>query len=682
MYSQNSRWAVPSPVRRYRLLVAVALLSSLFLSDVGRAELNPQQKQQVTEIAKLVREAGVLFQAGDFGESGKRIESAMTQIDSLIEQGGPEAYDAVAPAFGRIVNAHALLELEGIALRPFERPRRPEMAAKAETPANSKPDKTPETPDKTPARRPKPQRGAGQPDQQDAGPSFVRQIGPLLVQHCGRCHINRTQGNFSMANFAMLAQGPPEGTVIFPGDPVGSRLIETIETGDMPRGGTVPAAHLQLLKDWVSAGAKYDGNSPLIPLVSMAANAPPLPTTPDMPAPATPTTPTDPSVRPPTGSETVSFAKDVAPLLLKNCNGCHIDAMQTRGGLRMDNFGLLIRGGDSGEIVLPNRAAASLLIRKLKGEEGQRMPANRPPLSDEQITLISRWIDENATFDGPVANQPLSVLAQQAWAASASDEELSERRQELAKKNLGLVAAGSSSPTEVESDRFLVIGNVGDATAAAVLAAADKVSGKIKSTIDLGAIRGRITIYALPKRYDYSEFAKMAESRSVPSDWQSHWRHDGVDAYIAMVAGPGDSDAMLEARLTGPLTSLAVATRGADIPRWLSEGVGRATTARLYARGFPAVDAWNQGLLVAVSGIRDGKQVVENGLAPEQTDLVGYAIATLILKSQRRQYDSLLKNLDKGDSFADAFTSAFGGSPAEFIDRWKPALAGGGRRRN
>ena len=41
-----------------------------------------------------------------------------------------------------------------------------------------------------------------------------------------------------MATFAALMKGPPEGVVvIFAGDTVGSRLIETIETGDMPRGG-------------------------------------------------------------------------------------------------------------------------------------------------------------------------------------------------------------------------------------------------------------------------------------------------------------------------------------------------------------------------------------------------------------------------------------------------------------
>lgn len=667
------------PRRRCWRLFATGMLLLAWVSGLARtchADLSSQQKQQVTEIASLVREAGTLFQAGDFEQSGERIEAAMARIDALIEEGGAEAYDAVSPAFGRIINAHALLELEGIALRPFERPERPEMSPPPPATATSSAAPRPERP--TPRSRPG--RGATPSEPADAGPSFVRQIAPILVQHCGRCHINRSEGNFTMANFALLAKGPPEGTVIFPGDPVGSRLIETIETGDMPRGGgKVPDAQLQLLKDWVIAGAKYDANSPLIPLVSLAASAPP-PSTSATPSP-TPPVAMDPSVRTPSGTETVSFAKDVAPLLLSNCQGCHIEATQARGGLRMDSFSLLMRGGDSGEIVLPNRSAASLLIRKLKGEEGQRMPVGRPPLSDEQIALIGRWIDENATFDGPTATQPLGVLAQQAWAGSASDEELSERRRELARKNFALVA-GSNPVTERESDRFLVIGNLGEATADAVLTAANKVSGRIKSTIDLSGIRGRVTIFALPRRYDYSEFAKMVESRAVPPDWQSHWKHDGVDAYVAVVAGPGDSDSTIEARLTGPLTSLAVATRGSGVPRWFAEGVGRATTARLFARGFPTVDSWNQGLPIALSSIRDGKQVVENGLPPEQSDLVGYAVGTQILKSQRRQYDTLLKNLDKGESFEDAFVAAFGGTPADYIDRWKPATGGNGPRRN
>jgi mono/diheme cytochrome c family protein len=698
MNAVSTRWAslqAHSPGRW--LCLGVVLIAWLAGSSV-RGELTADQKRSVVQIATLVKEAGSLFQAGDFEQSGQRIEAAMSAIDQLVEQGGAEAYDAVAPVFPRIVNAHALLELEGVRLPPFERPERPEMAA-APSPPQSKPspdkpttappeaDTAPDPATKKPLAKPRAPRGRNKPEPEaaaDTGPSFIRQIGPILVQHCGNCHIGKSEGNFSLVNFAMLAKGPPEGTVIFPGDAVGSRLIETIESGDMPRGGgQVPAAQLQLIKDWIIAGAKYDGNSPLIPLVAMAASAPPP--TGDAAMPAAP--PVDPSIRQPTGSETVSFAKDIAPILIENCNGCHINAMQTRGGLRLDDFASLMRGGDNGEIVMPMLSADSLLVRKLKGEEGQRMPAGgRPPLSDEQIALISKWIDENATFDGATADQPLGVLASLAWAGSASDKELSERRAELARKNLRLVAPGEDKWIERESKDFFLIGNLGEATADVVIAAADKVAGKIKSFADPTTIRGRVTIVGLPKRYDYSEFCKMVESRAVPTEWQSHWKQDGVDAYIAIVAGPSDSDDVIEARLVGPLTSLAVAMRGSGVPRWLAEGVGRAATAKIAARDFPNVESWNQGLPAAVAGITSGDQFVKDGLAPEQTDLIGYAIATTMLRGQRRQYDALLKNLEKGEPFDAAFTAAFGGAPAAYVDRWKPAKppAGGGQpvRRN
>ena len=82
--------------------------------------------------------------------------------------------------------------------------------------------------------------------------------------------------------------------------------------------------------------------------------------------------------------------------------------------------------------------------------------------------------------------------------------------------------------------------------------------------------RGRATLFVLPKRYDYSEFAKMVEGRGVPSDWTSHWRFDGIDAYVSLVATERDETDAIADRLTAPLTSLAVATRGLDVPRWLA----------------------------------------------------------------------------------------------------------------
>lgn len=655
------------------LLTLTTVVLALVNSRPAAAELTAGQKKSVTEIAQQLIEAEKLYQAGSYAESGTKIDATTDAVAKFITEGGPDAFDAVSKAFPRIVNLHAMLELEGVAVKPFAQPERPDAASAAEMKADAKPKPATQPRPTAKPRRPMPEPAAA------AGPSFASQIAPILVQRCGSCHINNSRGDFNMATFAMLAKGPPAGTVVFPGDVVASRLIETIETGDMPRGGgKVSPAELQLLKDWVLAGAKYDAPSPMIPLAALAANAPAGAAAPMAAEPAQ-----DPMLRAPTGKETVSFAKDIAPILLANCGGCHIDAMQVRGGLRMDTFTALMRGGDSGEIVLPTRAAASLLVKKLKGEEGDRMPAGgRPPLSDEQITLISKWIDENATLDGPDKDQPLAVMASQAWAAAATPEELSARRAELARKNMKLMGSGSSKVIEQSADPFFVIGDVGEGTAKAVADAAKKAIGKIKSTVDASTIRGNVTIYVMPKRYNYSEFAQMAERRSVPPDWQSHWRYDGVDAYIALIASPSDSDDLLEAKLAGPLASLAVATRGTDVPRWFAEGVGRAATAKLYARDYPAVETWNSGVVPAASAMKDGDQFVKNGLAPEQSDLIGYGIVAAILKGQRRQYDTLLKSIEKA-KFEQAFTAAMGASPAAFADRWKPYAAAGleGRKR-
>lgn len=664
-------------VRPFALLLALACGLT---AAPARAELTSDQQQAVGEIAKLVREAAKHYQAGDFQASGQQIEAAMDAIDQLLQAGDPAVYDALAPAVPRIINAHALLDLEGVKLRPFERPTRP--AASSAPPAatmqsaSAEPTSSPSAP--KPRSNPRRQRGRSAPQASPAaaGPSFVSDVAPILVQHCGRCHIQSTRGNFNMATFALLAKGPPEGQVIFPGDIVASRLIETIETGDMPRGGgSVPAAQLQTLKDWVAAGAKFDGASPQLPLVTMAAAAPAPDAGPAAAAAAAAAPAAEqPKLQAATGKETVSFAKDIAPLLLDNCTGCHIDATQTRGGLRLDNFAALLRGGDSGALITPPQAAESLLVRKLKGEEGMRMPAGgRPPLSDEAIGLISTWIAEGAVFDGDAPEQPLQVMAALAWAGSASEEELNERRMQTARKHLQLVSSGSDKASEVTSDAFYVLGNAGDATVQAVAAAADKAAAKIKAVADPKAIRGRVTIFVLPRRYDYSEFARMVEQRSLPADWQSHWKYDGVDAYIAVLATARDEDATLQGRLVGPLASLATAMRGKEVPRWFAEGAGRAAAARLAARDLPNVETWNRELLLAIQAMKDGAQLVQDRLPPEQTDLIGYGIlSTMLGRNQRRQYDQLLKALESAPSFEAAFTASFGVTPAAYVDRWKP----------
>ncbi len=472
-----------------------------------------------------------------------------------------------------------------------------------------------------------------------------------------------------MATFAALMKGPPEGVVIFAGDTVGSRLIETIETGDMPRGGgKVTPAELELLKGWIIAGAKFDGPDPAAPLAAGATPAP---------APRN-----KPEIRRSTGSETVSFAADVAPLLVENCNGCHIDAMQTRGGLRMDTFAQLLRGGDSGEIILAGKGDESLLVQKLRGMVGERMPAGgRPALSDESIALISTWIDEGATLDGANENQSLRVMSQLAWAASASPQELSEKRQQLANQNMKLVTASGGGITSKQTEHFLVIGTASRGTIDLVAEQAEAQMKLAKTVVAAKSgeayFHGRATIFVLPRRYDYSEFAKMVERRSVPSSWSSHWQFDGIDAYVSMVASEQDKEDEIASRLAAPIVSLAMSTRGGGMPRWLAEGVGVATASRK-GSSREAKMRLEAETSEAFAQMENAKMFLDGKMTPENTDRIGAAIAAFMMdRNYRRGFDTMLRHLGSGVPFEQAFTQAFNMPPETFVGNWLKYVRGG-----
>src|SRR6185436_7171232 len=48
----------------------------------------------------------------------------------------------------------------------------------------------------------------------------------------------------------------------------------------------------------------------------------------------------------------------------------------------------------SGPVVHPGNSAESALVLYLRGEKKPRMPLNQPPMAEEQIAVIARWIDQ------------------------------------------------------------------------------------------------------------------------------------------------------------------------------------------------------------------------------------------------------------------------------------------------
>lgn len=102
-----------------------------------------------------------------------------------------------------------------------------------------------------------------------------------------------------------------------------------------------------------------------------------------------------------TADDPPAFTRDVAPILVKNCLGCHNDK-KAQGGLSMRTFADLRRGGDTNgaEILVPNRPDESGLIESISDGADPRMPYKLPPLAAKDRAVLVRWVAAGAKFDG------------------------------------------------------------------------------------------------------------------------------------------------------------------------------------------------------------------------------------------------------------------------------------------
>jgi len=93
----------------------------------------------------------------------------------------------------------------------------------------------------------------------------------------------------------------------------------------------------------------------------------------------------------------VDYLHDVKPVFSEHCSTCH-GASQQKGGLRLDTAVFALKGGERGPAFTPGKSAGSLIIQGMRGAHDSipRMPYKKLPMSETQIRLIARWIDEGA----------------------------------------------------------------------------------------------------------------------------------------------------------------------------------------------------------------------------------------------------------------------------------------------
>ncbi|MGV3483054.1 MAG: c-type cytochrome domain-containing protein [Planctomycetaceae bacterium] len=95
-------------------------------------------------------------------------------------------------------------------------------------------------------------------------------------------------------------------------------------------------------------------------------------------------------------ADTLDYARDVFPILERHCLACHT-AEEAQGGLVMESYATVIKGGDSGPAVTPGTPTSSRLYMMAAGQMEPVMPpdgAERP--TEVELATIASWIEQGA----------------------------------------------------------------------------------------------------------------------------------------------------------------------------------------------------------------------------------------------------------------------------------------------
>jgi hypothetical protein len=124
----------------------------------------------------------------------------------------------------------------------------------------------------------------------------------------------------------------------------------------------------------------------------------------------------------------VVFNRDIRPILQNNCFACHgPDEKKRETDFHFDTKeGMFLEDG----IIVPGSAAKSVLVKKItepNPEDRMPPPDSGHALTEQQIALLKRWIDEGATWDthwaytAPV-RPGLPVVRQDGWVRNPIDQ--------------------------------------------------------------------------------------------------------------------------------------------------------------------------------------------------------------------------------------------------------------------
>jgi hypothetical protein len=113
------------------------------------------------------------------------------------------------------------------------------------------------------------------------------------------------------------------------------------------------------------------------------------------------------------------FERRIRPVLVENCTSCHGDKRQ-QGGLRLDSRAALLKGSDTGPVVVPGEPDRSVLVQAVRYTGELKMPpkGKMPP---EAIEALTQWVKLGAPWPDSTAGRPevkaesIAAVRQRHW---------------------------------------------------------------------------------------------------------------------------------------------------------------------------------------------------------------------------------------------------------------------------
>ncbi|MCO8121491.1 hypothetical protein NHH03_07065 [Stieleria sp. TO1_6] len=104
-------------------------------------------------------------------------------------------------------------------------------------------------------------------------------------------------------------------------------------------------------------------------------------------------------------AEQVDYARDVFPILETYCVGCH-NQDDPQGGLAMDEYANLIKGGESGVAITSGVPDSSRMLLMIQGKLEPKMPPDDAEGPNEsELEKLTRWVEQGAV--GPEGDMPI-----------------------------------------------------------------------------------------------------------------------------------------------------------------------------------------------------------------------------------------------------------------------------------